>query len=385
MGVSIFCPSFVMTPDDSDLPPHMKDFYRDYTQGGEEEPREGEDEHEEAPDIFSAPPGYEEEKPEQESAGDQQSGPQEEQPELELSEREQSPEQSSGPTNSGTEQPTSTPQDQKEQTSEASSHQDWGHNDLLHRLGVYESGSMDPEKAEQVERLVRGAEGHQPSGKVFVRGSKYGSNFLIKLGDWVMILLVIGIVGGLGYGGWWGLQKLLNGGQNTQSPTPTAFEGEAPGSQLAGLAQQKGWIYCQPQTSQSQQAAVLQKLPEVITGEARLPRDQEELRQAEGSQTEITENGDRRDMFSPPGAQLVVRYQGETPQVRYITVRFAQTRPFCRALQALGLLPGEAAFQFEQGNIMPQQGNIDPFFQQGQVQMRLENQEVRFTRLMPNS
>lgn len=395
-----------MTPDD-DLPPHMEEFYRDYTGQDAQDDQDGEemsDEQAGGDDIFSPPPGHEQSHEQSHKQGPEQ-GPshrspsEQEQQDLQLDEPQPDPEASEAPgqPTSPTVGEASSPQDPRDNPGKMGSstpspdtptpgHEDWGQNDLLHQLGVYETGEMDPDKATQVERLVRGAEGDQPSGSVFVRGSKYGSSFLIKLGDWLMILLVIGFLGGLGYGGWWGLQKVIGGGGgNGAEPTAIAPANQNGNAELAALAQEEGWIYCQPQTiPEAQQVAVLQKLPQVITGEAQLPRDQESLRQAEGSQTEIMDSGDRKDRFSPPQAQLVVRYQGTSPDVRHITVRFDQTRSFCRSLQTLGLLDDPAAFHFsENGQVQPREGEIVPFFQEGQVYMQLENQDIRYVRLTP--
>lgn len=194
------------------------------------------------------------------------------------------------------------------------------------------------------------------SGSLLVRGASAGGSPVLNAATRIVAVLFVLIILGATYGAW----RLFGPGEQASTAAalpPGAFE-------------------CKVRWWHSDSKGILAAAPSVAAGTVGLPRSPDDLKAA-GGETFVVDH-DRVDRFAPNDAQLAVRYVGQGPQVRSVSVSFSQPVDACKALRAVGLVSETSVFSVGgDGSLTTVAGASHPLqLGGGRIRVRVEGDRI---------
>lgn len=214
--------------------------------------------------------------------------------------------------------------------------------ELLEQIGV-----QDLEDGESYISPFAALADTGPTNRILVRGASAGGSPVLNFVTRAVVVLTVLLVAGGIYGIW----RLFR----SDDGKPVAVYAEAGESFTCRV-----WFWHRPPRG------ILPLSSAAAVGSVSFPWTREQVEAAGGETFQV--EGDRVDRFSPAGAVLAVRYVGNGPQVRSVSISFPEPRDRCKALRQVGLLPETNSFFTFEGMLRPSDASAaHPFFQAGGV------------------
>lgn len=239
---------------------------------------------------------------------------------------------------------------------------------VLESIGVYETRDLAPGQRpyEQIEGA--GPSRRRRSGGLFVRSAGGGGSPVLNFatrGVGLICFLLLALGAYYAFGGY--VRGLLSG------PQP---DFDLPAATPETIAQE----ICMPgRLSRSDRLPLVERAPDLLRGDARIPDDPESLREAAARVQ--TSDGDRVVVLGQDGGEVAVRYAGQSPGVRSVYVNFDEPRALCTALRMVSLVPQSVGMRWLQsGEVVPIAGEPADVFRAG-VRLRFSGQDGAVERL----
>jgi hypothetical protein len=212
---------------------------------------------------------------------------------------------------------------------------------MIRSTGIYDPGKTPADYDSRVARASQDA-------GIFVRGARQGGspmlNFMSRIAFAVALAVLLLLLVGLGWGG-----RLVYRGLKGDAPPPPAL--------VAG----PGEIVCRPEALGKGAALPYEGLPARILASPQTTRGV-----LAGGGAPIRLGADRALRVEEGGGMLVVQYVGEGEAIRGVHIAFPSAVAPCRALQAAGVLPGEAKFRLSaEGQVSFLEGQAAPILKDG--------------------
>jgi hypothetical protein len=216
---------------------------------------------------------------------------------------------------------------------------------MVQLLGAREvSEPLSPAQQQEYDNATERSQ----AGGMFVRGVSAGGSPFLNFMTRAFGVLTFALVCLIVVGGYYAYRAITGDRTAAVSVASDGTAGCKPGSL--------------PKKDRSQ---VLGQVAPILNGSVSLPRDTASLRLAQAQSG--MQDGNRIDVFSPPGGQMTVQYVGTSERIGRLWVKMDQPRSHCAALEITGFVPRRVDYRLAAGALVLTGPNAGRFFESGGV------------------